>query len=316
MSSINFKQQLINELYSPARRNFLRRRVEIRSLYDLYAGDLIEMKKNPKLNKNFTYILVVINCFSKMLYTRPLKSKTGTEVAHALDNIFTTARPPKNFQTDDGTEFFNTHCEKIYRKHGINHYSTYSVIKSGIVERVNRTLKQLLYRQFAQQGSYKFLDILPTVTAQYNHTVHRTTKFKPIDVNEENEYAVLKNILRNTAPKINFNRLMIDKFKKGDYVRVSKYKNLFEKSYEQNWTNEVFKIRDVVKFSHPTTYLLEAMNGELIEGAFYAEELSKVANPDVHLIEKIVQRKGNRVRVKWLGLPTSENSWIDKKDVI
>ena len=64
------------------------------------------------------------------------------------------------------------------------------------------------------------------------------------------------------------------KFKVGDHVRISKYKNIFAKGYTQNWSEEVFivsKTKDTV----PWTYVISDLNGEKIAGSFYEKELQK-----------------------------------------
>lgn len=97
----------------------------------------------------------------------------------------------------------------------------------------------------------------------------------------------------------------------GDFVRISKYKGCFEKGFTPNWSTEIFKIYKV-QDTNPTTYLLEDARSRPILGAFYKEEIQKTNHPDIYLVEKVLKRKRNKVYVKWLGLPASENSWIDK----
>ena len=68
--------------------------------------------------------------------------------------------------------------------------------------------------------------------------------------------------------------------------------------------------------SNTTTYLLEDQNQEKILGGFYSEELQKVKYPNIYLVEKVLHRRKNKIRVKWLGLDNSHNSWIDKKELL
>ncbi|KAJ8912460.1 hypothetical protein NQ315_002826 [Exocentrus adspersus] len=90
-------------------------------------------------------------------------------------------------------------------------------------------------------------------------------------------------------------------FKKGDYVRINKYREAFHKES---------------KLYIPTTYLLADQNGQDIEGSCYGEEPQKTLHNDVYLIEKVVRRKRNKLLVKWLGLDKRHNSWIDKTDMV
>lgn len=105
-------------------------------------------------------------------------------------------------------------------------------------------------------------------------------------------------------------------FKVGDYVRMSKYRTVFEKGYTPNWTTEIFRIRKVRYNTDPITYLLDDYQNQPIEGSVYAEELQHVKYPEVYLIEKILRKRKGEVYVKWLGFGSEHNSWIPEKDVL
>ena len=64
------------------------------------------------------------------------------------------------------------------------------------------------------------------------------------------------------------------KFKVGDHVRISKYKNIFAKGYTPNWSEEVFDISKI-KNRVPWTYVINDLNGEEIIGPFYEKEFQK-----------------------------------------
>ena len=104
------------------------------------------------------------------------------------------------------------------------------------------------------------------------------------------------------------------KFKVGDHVRISKYKNIFPKGYTPNWSEEVFVIRKV-KNTIPWTYVINDLNGDEIIGTFYEKELQKT-NQQEFRIEKVIKKEGDKLYVKWKGYDSSFNSWIDKKDLI
>ncbi|XP_043464116.1 uncharacterized protein LOC122499702 [Leptopilina heterotoma] len=104
------------------------------------------------------------------------------------------------------------------------------------------------------------------------------------------------------------------KYKIGDKVRVSKYKNVFEKGYTPNWTTEIFTVDQVVS-TQPVTYKLKDYQDQPISGGFYEEELLKVKYSDIYLVEKILKTRGNKVLVKWLGFDNSHNTWEDKANV-
>lgn len=303
------KRDLVNELHHQARKNFPRRRVITKGIDDLWQADLVEMGSYSKANKGFRFLLTVIDTFSKFAWCEALKTKTATDVSMAFEKILQRGRIPKNLQTDDGKEFFNTDFKKLMQKYSINHYSTYSVLKASIVERFNRTLKSLMWKEFSYNGNYLWIDVYRELVKQYNKTPHRTIKMAPIQVNSSNEKALLQSA---------YNHLKIfrrQNFRVGDHVRISKYKHQFEKGYTPNWTTEIFKIR-TIRITNPATYLLEDYEGNPIQGCFYKEELLPTKYPNTYLVEKILKTKGNKVLVKWLGFSDKHNSWIDKNHII
>jgi len=126
------KRQLVEELHAPARRNFPRRRIIVRGYDDLWQADVVEMCSYSRLNKGHKYyILTVIDMLSKYAWAVPLKSKSGNEMSETVAKIIgDDKRCSKNFQTDRGKEFYNASVQKLMKKHSINHYSTYSVMKA------------------------------------------------------------------------------------------------------------------------------------------------------------------------------------------
>lgn len=106
------------------------------------------------------------------------------------------------------------------------------------------------------------------------------------------------------------------KFKVGDYVRMSKYRLIFDQSYTPNWSAEVFTVRKVQYNTDPITYLLKSYKNEDIQGSVYAEELQHVKNPKEYLVERILRKRNGYVYVKWLGFGNEHNSWIKESSII
>lgn len=303
------KIQLIKELHRPTRKNYPRRRTIIKGLDDLWQADLAQLDQYARHNKGFKFILVVIDCFSKFVWCRPLKSKSAEDVTTAFTDILSEARKPRNLQTDQGKEFYNSRFQKLMRTFKINHYNTFSITKASMAERVIRTLKEWLYKYFSLNGKFKWVDYLPTLVAEYNNRKHRVIKMKPNQVNKTNERDLFENVYSHL--KIFKGR----KFKVGDIVRISKAKHVFSKGYLPGWSTELFKIIKVQN-TNPPTYLLEDLNGRPIKGGFYREELQKTANPNIYLVEKVLRRKRGKLLVRWLGLDKSHDSWIDESNVL
>ena len=70
--------------------------------------DIVDMMQNPvkiSEDKVYRYVLVILDVFSRMIFLRPLQSKSSTEVASVVMQIFSDVGPPKILQTGQGTEF-------------------------------------------------------------------------------------------------------------------------------------------------------------------------------------------------------------------
>lgn len=306
------KRDIVEELHRNARRNFQRRKTDMRGINDTLQADLVEMIPYAKQNRNMKYILTVINIFSKVAYARALKNKSATEVTKAMDSVLSSiGHPIEHLNVDNGKEFYNAPMKKMLERRRIHMYSTFTTKKAAIVERFNRSLKNRMWKEFSFRGSYKWIDILDSLVDDYNFTKHRTIKMRPVDVNTSNERYLLKTVYRSPFPL----RRPKNKFKKGDSVRISKYKHIFAKGYTPNWTTEIFKIK-TVQSTNPVTYLLVDHEGRDITGTVYAEELQSVKYPDLFLVEKVLRKKGDKVFVKWLGFESRFNSWINEKDVL
>ena len=132
------------------------------------------------------------------------------------------------------------------------------------------------------------IDKLDDLVDEYNNTYHRTIKMKSVDV-KDNAYIDFKKEVNDKDPK----------FKVGDYVRISKYKNIFAKGYTPNWSEEVFVISKI-KNKVPSTYVINDLNDEEIIVTFYEKELQKTSQKEFG-IEKVIKRKGDKLYVKLKG---------------
>ena len=126
-----------------------------------------------------------------------------------------------------------------------------------------------------------------TIIPKNDNTYHRTIKMKSVDV-KGNTYIDFEKEVNDKDPE----------FKVGDYVRISKYKNIFAKGYMPNWSEKVF-ISSKIKNTVPWTYVINDLNGEEIVGTFYEKELQRT-NQKEFRIEKIV-KKSDKLYVKWKG---------------
>ena len=230
---------------------------------DLWQIDLLDMQKYSKENDGYRYICVIIDCFSRYVWVKPLKNKTGKATVKALALLLMNERP-KLIQADQGTEFFNRDVKRMLEAFGPKLYHTYTDKKAAIVERVQRTLRGRLGRLFTKRGNFKWIDKIDDIVTAYNNTHHSSIKMKPADVNEEH----IANIFFNSLPNLK----KTIKFSNGDRVRILIKKNQFAKEFEKSWSEEIFKIKRIQN-TNPITYLIEDLDGEDIIGGFYTEEL-------------------------------------------
>ena len=122
----------MQELHKPARKNFLQLKTVVKGLDGLWQADLAEFQACAKENNGYKFILVVVDSLSKFLWLRPIKSKSGPDITDAMCSILNEGRVPKHLCTDMGKEFYNSQFGALMKKHGINHYSTYSIKKAAI----------------------------------------------------------------------------------------------------------------------------------------------------------------------------------------
>lgn len=114
------------------------------------------------------------------------------------------------------------------------------------------------------------------------------------------------------------NMVCYSKFNEGEHVRISRQRSLFEKSYFQTWSSELFKVSKI-HYTKPCTYSIKDLEGNEIKGTFYEQELSKSKYPDMYLVERITSRSKQNprlIRMKWLGFPSTYNSYTSEKDIM
>ena len=202
-------------------------------------------------------------------------------------------RKPNKIWVDQGSKFYNNVFKTWLKENEINMYSTFNEGKSVVAERFIKTLKNKIYKHMTAISKNVYFDVLDDIVDEYNNSYHRTIKMKPRDVGDDsfaeyNEESNEKDL----------------KFKVGDHVRISKYKNIFANVYTPYWSKEIFVVKKIAD-----------LNREEIVGSFYEKELQKT-NQKEFRIEKVIKMKGNKLYVKWKGYNNSFNNWIDKKDLI
>ena len=276
--------------------------------------DLLDIHQLSRQNKNFRFILVVLDIFSRFAWARPLKDKTGTRVANALQDIITTAgdRKPKKIWSDRGTEFYNANVDRLLERNAIELYSTHNEPKASIAERFIRTLRGKIESNFILTQSTVWYDILPELIREYNHSYHRSIGMSPEDATKPENYT---KVFDRLYPKQELVNARYPLLHVGDRVRISIHKRLFEKGATANWSEEIFEIVEVLA-TKPPVYHIKDLADERIDGTFYREQLQKT-DQSVYRIDRIVRKRPpGEVLVKWSGYPNKFNSWISETEVL
>ena len=219
------------------------------------------MQLTSKFNKGIRFSLCVIDIYSKYERVIPLKDKNGVTIVNAFHKILDDSkRKPNEIWIDKGSEFYNRSMKSWLEKNDIEMYSTHNEGKSVVAERFIRTLKTKIYKYMTSVSKNVYIDKLDDIVNEYNNTYHRTIKMKPVDV-KDNGYIYFGKEINDKDPK----------FKVGDHVRISKYKNIFAKGYTPNWSEEVFVIKNV-KITVPWTYVISDFSGEKVISIFSEKE--------------------------------------------
>ena len=142
-------------------------------------------------------------------------------------------RKPNKRWVDKGSEFHNSSFKKWLKDNNIEMYSINNEGKSVAAERFIRTLTTKIYKYMTSISKNVYINKLDDTVNEYSNTYHRTIKMKPVDV-KDNTYIDFKKEVNDKDPK----------FKVGDHVRISKYRNIFAKGYIPNWSEEVFVIKN------------------------------------------------------------------------
>ena len=254
---------LADELHKPIIRKFNKRKVYSQFKDNIWGLDLADMQSLSRKNKGVKYLLCAIDLYSKYAFVIPLKDKKGVSIVNEFNKIIKqSSKKPNRIWVDQRGEFYNNVFEKWLLDNDINMYSTYNKGKSVVPEIFIRTLKNKLYKHMTATGKNVYYDVLDDVGNKYNNTKHSTIKMKPIDVGD------------NKRVYIDEHNEKDSRFKVGDRVRISRYKNIFAKGYTPNWSKEIF-IVDKINDTVPYTYNLKDLNDEEIIGSFYDKELQK-----------------------------------------
>ena len=264
----------INEIYSkPPKKNYITNKTDVYHIDDIWSLDILDLKDyGPENNRGYRYVLVTIDNFSKFGWTIPLKNKNAQTIKDSFENILTNSkRKPNLIETDRGKEFYNNIFQDFLNKNNNKLYSRNSSYGAVFAERFNRTIRDLLKKIVFEQGDAKWIDVLPTITKQYNNRIHSSTKLTPIQASlKKNEGYVYKNLLdkrKKVKPKFQIN----------DLVRTADLKKTFSKGDTTSWSYKLYKITEIINDTIPS-YRLDNLKERYNESLLKKTELTMKEN--------------------------------------
>lgn len=287
-----------------------------------WQTDLIDMSNLANQNRPYKFVLVVIDVFSRYLWTRPLKTKRASEAAEKFQDIIDTDKRCCDLLfSDQGGEFRGGPFQQMLKRNNISHFLAYGPHHAAICERVNRTIKDKLYRYFSENATTRYIDILQDLSDSINNTVHSTLHRTPASINQGNQAKVYDEVYQKIINKA-AQQPLVYSFAIGDLVRISSLRTPFRKGYLEAWTQEIFSVWNRIP-SRPPRYRLKDLKDEIVKGSFYEEELQKVdlSNPDAikYTIDKVLSyKKVNGVtyaKVRWYQIPPKFDSLVKKSEL-
>ena len=264
----------INEIYSkPPKKNYITNKTDVYHIDDIWSLDILDFKDyGPENNRGYRYVLVTIDNFSKFGWTIPLKNKNAQTIKNSFENILTNSkRKPNLVESDRGKEFYNNIFQDFLNKNDIKLYSRNSSYGAVFAERFNRTIRDLLKKPVFEKGDGNWIDVLQTVTKQYNNKTHSSTKLTPTQASlKKNEGYVYKNLL-DKRKKVK------PKYEIGDLVRTADLKKTFSKGDTTSWSYKLYKITEIINDTIPS-YRLDNLKERYNESLLKKTELTMKEN--------------------------------------
>jgi hypothetical protein len=270
------EKQDVYSRHFPVRKKFQRGRAIVYTIDEVWMADLIDLSALKSYNNGHVFVLTVVDALSKYAWAVPLRSKHGAGVAGAFEMIFKTGRVPQRLITDAGKEFLNSNVRSVLKKHEVNLTVSTSDEKAFLVERLNRTLKEKMWKYFTAYGTFKYMDKLQDLVTAYNYSIHRSIKMAPADVTQDTFKEAWKNLYGKEWPGYTHGKVSAHyRFNVGDNVRVSRIKGKFDKGYLPGFSSEIFTVIKKIPRS-PPVYNLAGDDDVPLEGIFYEPELVRV----------------------------------------
>ena len=203
---------------------------------DIWQLDLLDVSPWSSQNKGVNFLLVCIDVYTRFLRVVPIKSKTVHSVTDAMKQLIRNEHP-KTIQSDQGSEFISGEFKQMARNNNITiNYADVGDHRSlGIVDRVCRTLRNLIEHYFTMYDTRTYIDVLDKLVFNYNHTHHSGINSTPAKPDLEYiKQSYLEKYREALHDEVVFNI--------GDKVRFIINKKMFQKGTQAKWSKTVSEI--------------------------------------------------------------------------
>ena len=282
--------------------------------------DLLDVAKYKIKNQGTTFLVMLIDCWTRKLWVHPITKKSADEVLAAVKIMFQDAgKHPKYLGGDRGLEFTNKKMSQYCTENGIIYTPNFNYVHSAFVERANRTFQKIMYTWMTENETETYLPHLEALAKLYNNRNNRTIMMTPNEAEKtENHFQLRKNLEKKYIKILRRRQKMHPKFKVGDTVRIARSKGHFSRSYQEQFQQEQFRVAQVNKRLPIPTYTLSNFNGdEIIKGNFYGFEMTHVRT-NIYRIDRVLRtrKKGKKKEyfVRWKGFGPEHDSWVQQED--
>jgi len=228
--------------------------------------DLVDMLNYRGPNAGVEYLLNIVDCHSKYLWSIPLKSKSGQLVARELEKTFFSEGAPKVISSDNGKEFVNDHMTALLLKWNVEQRNSqpYHPQSQGQIERLNGSLKESIYSYLSEYKTKIYVDVLPKLVYAYNTSEHASTKQKPFDVHRA-----------RPAKSILLSSLVADRLK------VKADKMIDDSIKGKNGRQEPLRVGDTVRIASLALAKNRKLNLQKVRISRYTKEIYTVTSRKV-----------------------------------
>lgn len=313
------------------------RRVYAPGANHIWDADLLQLngERFKKANSNYSFILVTVDIFSRVCRAEATKSKSSKDMIVCFKKIFQrTQERPLYIRMDRGVEFTAHQVRDYLKDQGIKVVYSNSESKAHFSEILVKNIKKRLFQFFQHTNSYSYINNLQDIIHSYNSTVHSSLGVSPLEVTAQNEQDIFNYQYRRQSAK-SLKKLMeyavkthrnrkrnLYKYNIGQHVRLAYYrKKNFTRSYDEQFSGEVFTVRARKITDGIAQYYLRDYNGEDLKGPVYASEITPVTiDADGYFkLEKVLRtrvRNGKKeYLVKFQSWPEKFSKWVPSENI-